>query len=102
MDTDEAKQARFDAERARVLRQFGAGLRELRGPNRTQEDVAYEANLHPTYIGNLERGEREPKLSILLILSETLGVSLDRLAQGLPVPRERRPPPGSKRNASSG
>lgn len=99
MDRDEAQQARFDAERARILRQFGGGLRELRG-DRTQEDVAFKANLHPTYIGNLERGEREPKLSILLILAETFDVSIDRLAQGLPVPRERKPPPGSKRKAS--
>jgi transcriptional regulator with XRE-family HTH domain len=99
VDTDEVRQARFKAERMRILKAFGAGLRELRG-DRTQEDLAYEANLHPTYIGNLERGEREPKLSILLVLSETLGVSLDRLAQGLPVPRERKPPPGSKRKAA--
>ncbi len=100
MDTGEAQQARFDAERARILQQFGAGLRELRG-DLTQEDVAFKANLHPTYIGNLERGEREPKLSILMVLAETFEVSLDRLAQGLPVPRERKPPPGSKQRAAS-
>jgi transcriptional regulator with XRE-family HTH domain len=99
VDTDEVRRARFKAERTRILQAFGASLRELRG-DRTQEDLAYEANLHPTYIGNLERGEREPKLSILLVLAETFGVSLDRLAQGLPVPRERKPPPGSKRSAS--
>ncbi len=100
MDTGEAQQARFDAERARILQQFGAGLRELRG-DFTQEDVAFKANLHPTYIGNLERGEREPKLSVLLVLAETFEVSLDRLAQGLPVPRERKPPPGSKKRKAS-
>jgi transcriptional regulator with XRE-family HTH domain len=99
VDTAEAQQARFDAERDRLLRQFGAGLRELRG-DLTQEDVAFKANLHPTYIGNLERGEREPKLSALLVLAETFDVSLDRLAQGLPIPRERKPAPGFKRKAS--
>lgn len=97
MDRDEAKQARFKAERARILRAFGANLRELRGP-RTQEAIADLATLHPTYIGNLERGEREPKLSILLILADAFDVPLDRLAQGLPVPKERKLPPGLKRD----
>ena len=47
-----------------------------RGPARaargdlTQEDVAFKANLHPTDIGNLEPGEREPKLSALAWCSQ--------------------------------
>ena len=97
MDTDEVKQARFDAERDRILRQFGETLRELRGP-RTQEAIADLTNLHPTYIGLVERGRREPKLSVLLILADAFGVPLDRLARGLPVPAERKPskPPAGR------
>jgi transcriptional regulator with XRE-family HTH domain len=102
VDSDEAKQARFDAERARILRALGANLRELRGASRTQEAVADRANLHPTYIGNLERGEREPGLLALLILAEAFEVPLDRLVRGIPVPKERKLPPGAKRVASGG
>jgi transcriptional regulator with XRE-family HTH domain len=100
VDTDEARQARFDAERDRILRALGVNLRELRGPDRTQEGVADQANLHPTYIGNLERGEREPGLLALLILADAFRVPLDRLVQGLPVPKERKLPPGARREAS--
>ena len=94
MDSDEARGVRFKAERDRLLLEFGKKLRELRGP-RTQEEIADLTNLHPTYIGLLERGKREPKLLIVLILARALDVPLERLAQGLPIPKERKPPPGA-------
>ncbi len=93
MDADTAKRARFNAERDRILLALGANLRELRGPGRTQEDVADLANMHPTYIGKLERGEQEPGLLALLVLAGAFEVPLDLLAEGLPVPKERKPPP---------
>lgn len=94
MDTREAKQARYEAERDPLLKVFGNTIRALHEERGyTQESFARAANLHPTYIGCLERGEREPRLSIMLILADTLKVPLDRLAQGLPVPKERKPPP---------
>jgi transcriptional regulator with XRE-family HTH domain len=93
VDADAAQRARFNAERSRILRAFGATLRELRGPERTQENIADLANMHPTYIGKLERGEQEPGLLALAILAAVFEVSLDRLAQGLPLLKERKPPP---------
>jgi transcriptional regulator with XRE-family HTH domain len=93
VDSRAAQQERYDAERTPLLRQFGERVRELRGPGRTQVALAHQANLHPTYIGSLERGEQEPGMFVLLILAEVFGVSLDHLTHGLPVPRERRPPP---------
>jgi transcriptional regulator with XRE-family HTH domain len=92
----------YDAERARILHEFGLNLARLREIGTSQEKVAKKANLHRTEIGCLERGEREPGLLTLLILADALGVSLDRLAQDLPVPRERRPSPYAKRSSTTG
>jgi transcriptional regulator with XRE-family HTH domain len=70
-------------------------MRHERG-SKSQEALAAAADVHRTYIGCLERGEREPGLLMLLILAKALDVSLDWLAQSLPVPVERRPQPRRK------
>ncbi len=83
----------YEAERKRLLKQFAEGLKELRDARgfASQEELADAAKLHRTHIGFLEQGRREPSLSTLLILSETLDVSMEELVDGLPVPRQRRP-----------
>jgi hypothetical protein len=37
------------------------------------------------------------RFSTLLIVADTLGVTLDELAAGIPVPKERKPSPPTKR-----
>jgi transcriptional regulator with XRE-family HTH domain len=95
----------YTAERAELLEQFAASLRELRKSNyASQEALADAATLHRTQIGSLEQGKREPGLLTLLILANTLDVSLDRLVEGVDVPIQRRPPPskrGDKRGGAS-
>jgi transcriptional regulator with XRE-family HTH domain len=82
----------YEAERAELLGAFAEKLRALREPRfATQEELGYAAKLHRTHIGFLEQGRREPSLSTLLILAETLGVPVQELVDGLLVPRERRP-----------
>ena len=78
-------------ERAARLKRFGANLRALRQERfGSQEAFALKANMNRVHILYLETGKREPELATLLILADALGVSLDELAEGLPVPRERR------------
>jgi transcriptional regulator with XRE-family HTH domain len=82
----------YKAERARLLKVFWEnlrGLREQRGLS--QEGLAEVANLHRNEIGVVERGECAPGLLTLLVLADALGVSLKDLAEGVAVPRERRP-----------
>ena len=56
-------------------------LRRRRGY--TQEDMAKRMKLHWTYIGGLERGERNPNLSTMVRAAEGLGVRLvDLLKEG--------------------
>jgi transcriptional regulator with XRE-family HTH domain len=88
----------YEAERERLLRAFGERLKALREPKfATQQGLADAAGLHRTHIGFLEQGRREPSLSTLLILSETLDATVQRLVEGLEVPRERRPERKGKR-----
>jgi len=54
---------------------FGNHLRELRlTRGMTQEALGDRAGLHPTYIGGIERGERNLGLSNLLKLATALDV----------------------------
>jgi len=45
----------------------------------SQEALAEKANLHPTYIGLLERSLRNPSLNVAQALADALDVRLSRL-----------------------
>ena len=61
-------------------KQFGLAVRSLRiAQGWTQEQLAYAANLHPTYIGGIERGERNVGLKNILRIARALSVPPGRL-----------------------
>lgn len=61
---------------------YGNALRQLRADaGLSQERLALEAGLDRTYVSGIERGERNPSLTNLLRLAETLGVPLSKWAQ---------------------
>jgi transcriptional regulator with XRE-family HTH domain len=65
-------------------RSFGPNLRYWRDRRGySQERLAQLADLHRTEIGLLERGEREPKLSIITKLAGALAISPNVLFEGL-------------------
>lgn len=83
--------ASYEAERKAMLQRFGRTLRELREAKfSTQEAFALAAKLGRSHVYLLETGQREPELATLLILADTLEVSLDRLANGIAAPKKRR------------
>lgn len=45
----------------------------------TQEGLAERANLHPTYVGSVERGERNIALENIVALAKALGCSSKEL-----------------------
>jgi transcriptional regulator with XRE-family HTH domain len=63
-----------------VLEKFGQQLKKLRTEKGlTQEQFAKKCGLHKNYIGMVERGERNPSLINIEIISKGLKISLSDL-----------------------
>ena len=63
-----------------IQKQFGQRVRELRlARNLSQEELAFRAGLHRTYLGGIERGERNPALRNIAAIAEALGVAIQEL-----------------------
>jgi transcriptional regulator with XRE-family HTH domain len=59
---------------------LGKNVRRLRQQRRlTQEELAFEAKIDLTYMGAIERGQRNPSLLVMARIADALGVSLPRL-----------------------
>lgn len=65
---------------------FGEAVRLHRGlAGYSQEELADRAGIHRTYIGGIERGERNPTLTMIYRLAKALGIPPYRLLK--PVPK---------------
>ncbi|MFM5886976.1 MAG: helix-turn-helix domain-containing protein [Dolichospermum sp.] len=63
-----------------ILIKFGQKIREERlKQNLSQEELAEKANLHRTYIGMVERAEKNITLMNIEKISNALGVSISEL-----------------------
>ncbi len=68
------------AKRDKQAQAFGDEIRARRQKaGLSQETLALECELHPTYISLLERGIRQPSLDTVFRLAERLGVKPSRL-----------------------
>lgn len=66
--------------RSKICQLFGRQIKKLRQrQGLSQEALAYEAGIHRTYIGSIERGERNPSLNNIYRIAKVLKVSLPRL-----------------------
>ena len=67
-----------------ILIRFGKRVRELRqARGLSQEAFAAECGLDRTYMGGIERGERNVALRNIELIAVTLGISLSDLVRGL-------------------
>jgi len=67
-------------EKERVLQRFGQHVRQLRvSKNISQEDLAEMADLHRTYISDVERGVRNVSIATASRIAQALGVDLKDL-----------------------
>lgn len=63
-----------------VHQRLARNLRRLRQEKGwSQEAFAFEADVHRTYVSDLERGARNPTISVVEKLAKALGVKLGRL-----------------------
>jgi transcriptional regulator with XRE-family HTH domain len=63
---------------------FGQRLRALRAEHGvSQDDLARATDVHPTAIGRLERGSREPRLTTILRLARGLDCEPGKLLDNL-------------------
>lgn len=67
-----------------ALRAFGDAVREFRKQRGlSQEELADRAGLHRTYIGGIERGERNVGLLNIVTLAKALEIDPSELLKGL-------------------
>ena len=63
-----------------VRQRLAANLRRLRsGKGLSQEQFAFDAGIHRTYVSDLERGRRNPTITVVEKLANCLGVPIGAL-----------------------
>lgn len=63
-----------------ILILFGNKIRELRNNKKwSQEQLAEKTGFHRTYIGMVERGERNPSLININVFAETFEITISEL-----------------------
>ena len=69
---------------------LAANIRAFREANDlSQEEFADMCGLHRTYIGSVERGERNVTLSTLEVFASAIGVSVPQLLSGKTLKHDR-------------
>lgn len=75
--TDKDKLRKPSHRMTRILADNIRTFRKMKGLS--QEGLAEMCHLHRTYVGSVERGERNVTLSTLEVIAEALGVSVPEL-----------------------
>jgi transcriptional regulator with XRE-family HTH domain len=71
------------------LQLLGHRIREARKfKGLSQEDLALKSNTDTSYIGGVERGQRNPSFKKLCAIAKTLGRDVGSLTRGLPLLHE--------------
>jgi transcriptional regulator with XRE-family HTH domain len=67
-----------------ILSKLGDNIRKYRkAKGWSQEELAFQADLDRTYIGSMERGERNVAVLNLVKIAKVLGVGVRELVEGV-------------------
>jgi len=67
-----------------ILLHIGSNIRKIReSKGLSQEKLAEISNLHRTYIGSIERGERNPSILSLQKISEAMQCNISEFFKGI-------------------
>lgn len=67
-----------------MLSRFGSNVRKLRLEKEfSQEELADRAECHRNYVGGVERGERNPTITVVLRLASALECTIAQLFEGI-------------------
>lgn len=67
-----------------IAKQLGMRITYLRKQKGwTQEELAFQANIHKNYLCDLENGKRNPTLMILSLIADALEIDLAFLFKGI-------------------
>jgi transcriptional regulator with XRE-family HTH domain len=68
------------------LKVLGERIRQARKTKGlSQEALALESNIDRSYIGGVERGQRNPSFKKLCLIAKTVGTDVGTLCRNLPV-----------------
>jgi transcriptional regulator with XRE-family HTH domain len=68
------------------LKLLGERIREARkSKGITQESLALQADIDRSYMGGVERGQRNPSFKTLCLIAKTIGTDVGTLCKDLPV-----------------
>lgn len=63
-----------------IRSRLGAKVKRLReAKGLSQEELAFQADMHRTYVSGIERGKRNPTVTVLERLARPLGVTAGEL-----------------------
>jgi DNA-binding XRE family transcriptional regulator len=75
--------------RSPSLQLLGERIRQARKvKGLSQEDLALASNTAPSYIGGVERGQRNPSFKKLCAIAKIIGRDVGSLCRNLPLPDE--------------
>ena len=67
-----------------ILSRVGALIRHHRlDHGLSQEELGHQARLHRTYVSSVERGIRNPTITVLHRIARALGLTVSQLLNGL-------------------
>jgi transcriptional regulator with XRE-family HTH domain len=79
-----------EKDKERIRAEFGALLRTKRQViGISQEELAFRSGLHRTYVGSVERGERNLSLENIFVFAKTLGCHPRDLIPDLPSKKSK-------------